>query len=339
MGERSLDIYGEKPGGLEMCGIFTVYSQAAYDSFTEVEISQVLVMNTQPYADQHGTVASRLRSAYSTVLKRSLALPEEQRLVMYDPHDASEIKKKVGPYTVRLDARRAGKPKAAPAPKVVVCTPLDPTKFNFTKIKNADERLLRTTLAGQPYDFLTNKFPLCTCHSLLVSQDLVPQQMAPKHLEAIHELLGGSSFYAYFNSWGAAASVNHFHMQVIDEKTPLFDFPLERAPDDVMGVPCYRVAGHPASHYVLPWESVGVAWNLIENMQKDNVPHNIAFSASHIYMFPRDDSSAERSLDIYGEKPGGLEMCGIFTVYSQAAYDSFTEVEISQVLAMNTRAC
>ena len=142
-----------------------------------------------------GVIAKKLRAVYSVVLERSLTLPEDQRLVMYDPHDANEIAKKVGPYTVRLDARRAGKPKAAPAPKVVVCTPLDPAKFNFTKIKNADERLLRTTLAGHPYDFLTNKFPLCTCHSLLVSQDLVPQQMAPVHLSAIKELLGGSSFY------------------------------------------------------------------------------------------------------------------------------------------------
>jgi len=301
---------------------------------------EVLAMNTRPYGGSEGGVAGQLRLAYSAVLTRSLPLPEDQRLVMYDPHDATEIAKKVGPFTVRLDARRAGKPKAAPAPKVMVCTPFDPTKFNFTKIRNADERLLRTTLAGQPYDFLTNKFPLCTCHSLLVSQDLVAQEMAPKHLAAIQELLGGSTFYAYFNSWGAAASVNHFHMHVIDEKVPLFEASLFRSPMDIEGAASYRIVGHAASHYVLPWANVDAAWNVIERMQKDNVPHNLAFSATHIYIFPRDDTLAltERSLDIYGEKPGGLEMCGIFTVYSQAAYDSLSEGQMCEVLAMNTRS-
>jgi len=287
---------------------------------------------------EEALVAAQLKQAYSIVLERSLTLPEDQRLVMYDPHDANEIAKKVGPYTVRLDARRAGKPKAAPAPRVVVCPPLDPTKFNFTKIKNADERMLRTTLAGVQYDFLTNKFPLCTCHSLLVSRELMPQQMAPQHLRAIHELLSGSSFFAYFNSWGAAASVNHFHMHVIDEKTPLFECSLERAPHDAAGAPCYLMPGHPASHSVLAWRDVDAAWRLIEGMQQANVPHNLAFSASHVYIFPRDDSSAEESLDIYGEKPGGLELCGIFTVYSQEAYDNLSEAQLCKVLSMNTCA-
>jgi hypothetical protein len=300
-------------------------------------IEDVLQMNTRPYGS-NGGVAKQVREIYQAVLERSLTLPEDKRLVAYDPHDSTEICKKVGPYTLRLDARRANKPKAAPQPKVTVLHPFDPTKFNFTKIKNADERLLRTTLAGHPYDFLTNKFPLCTCHSLLVSQDQVAQHMVLIHLKAVEELLGGSSFYAYFNSWGAAASVNHFHMHVIDERVPMFDYPLENAPYSCGGVPCFRMVGHPASHYVLPWKHVDAAWTFIQDMQKDNVPHNIAFSASHIYIFPRDFSNANASLDIYAENPGGLEVCGIFTVYKQEIYDNYTQEMIEEVLKLNTRA-
>ena len=90
----------------------------------------------------------------------------------------------------------------------------------------------------------------------------------------------------------AAASVNHFHMHVIDEKTPLFEFGLERAPRDVDDTPCYRLVGHPAAHYVLPWKDLQVIWRLIAQMQAANMPHNLAFSATHAYIFPRDDAGA-----------------------------------------------
>ena len=42
-------------------------------------------------------------------------------------------------------------------------------------------------------------------------------------------------------------------------------------------------------------------------------------------------AAAERSLELYGEKPGGLELCGIFTVYSQEAYDSLSEAQLCEV--------
>lgn len=54
---------------------------------------------------------------------------------------------------------------------------------------------------------------------------------------------------------------------------------------------------------------------------------------AHRSLFATD---AEKSLDIYGEKPGGLELCGIFTVYSQEAYDNLSEAQICEVLKMNT---
>ena len=49
-------------------------------------------------------------------------------------------------------------------------------------------------------------------------------------------------------------------------------------------------------------------------------------------------AAAERSLDIYGEKPGGLELCGIFTVYSQEAYDSLSQAQIGEVRTAPRRA-
>ena len=46
---------------------------------------------------------------------------------------------------------------------------------------------------------------------LLVASDEVPQQLSLQHLEAVSQLVTATSaFCAYFNSWRASASVNHF---------------------------------------------------------------------------------------------------------------------------------
>ena len=57
--------------------------------------------------------------------------------------------------------------------------------------------------------------------SVRVSKLPVAQQMTSAHLGAIAELLQSCSMSAYFNSWCASASVNHFHCHCIDETPPV----------------------------------------------------------------------------------------------------------------------
>ena len=103
---------------------------------------------------------------------------------------------------------------------------------------------------GASYEVLTNKFPLFAGHMLLVSRELVPQQMRAVHLKAISELLAGcTGFSAYFNSWCASASVNHFHCHLIDEVPPVAALPLVRGPL-VRGVRCLQPEGFPGFCYV-----------------------------------------------------------------------------------------
>lgn len=278
-----------------------------------------------------------LRSAYKAALGRSLSAPASQRLIMYDPHDEEEVRSSAGPFVRRLDSRRGNKPKPSLAARVAVCTPVNPDKFNFTKIKNAEEVLLSLVLNSKRYDMLTNKFPLCSNHMLMVAREVVPQQMTQTHLEAVVELLQGSCLFAYFNSWGAASSVNHFHVHVVDERPPLLGFPLEGGAE-VLGYPCLMLKGYPGKHYVVPVKDLYLVGQMVAYMQQNDQPHNLFFSASHVYIFPRsvDPAAKQESLDIYGEKVGGLEFTGIFTVYSKERYESLSYATLCKLLRLNS---
>ena len=280
---------------------------------------------------------SVLRAAYKSAIVRSVVLPESQRLIMYDPHDELEVRSQAGPFVRRIDSRRGNKPKPKLSGRVSVLTSVDPNKFNFTKIKNAEEVLHSLVLNNRRYDMLTNKFPLCTNHMLMVSRELVPQQMNLGHLEAVVELLQGSSLFAYFNSWGAAASVNHLHIHVVDEKPPIMDFALEQG-SGVLGYPHLVVKGYPGKCYVLPVKDLYAVGHIVSLMQQENQPHNLFFSSEYVYIFPRsiDPLAKQRSLDIYGEKVGGLEFTGIFTVYSHERYQGLTYEVLCELLRLNS---
>jgi len=130
-----------------------------------------------------------LRQTFMGLVAESALLPPEQRLVMYDACDEHEVVCDLGgTLRKRLDARRNTKPKK-PDAQLLVCTPFDPNGFNFTKIKNPRERLLQLcSSTGGSYELLTNKFPLFPGHMLLVSRELVPQQMRVGHLRAVSDV-------------------------------------------------------------------------------------------------------------------------------------------------------
>merc|ERR1719284_1262093 len=127
----------------------------------------------------------------------------------------------------------------------LVCTPFDEKAFNFSKIGNK-----REILAELPeYQVLTNRFPLFAGHMLLVAKALVPQQLTTAHLAAVQGLLAAcDGFTAYFNSWCASASVNHFHCHLIDEFPPVTQYPLVNGPT-VQGIRCLQPQGFPGFCY------------------------------------------------------------------------------------------
>jgi len=279
-----------------------------------------------------------LRDAFTSVLAKSLTLPPDQRLVMYDADDGQCPTSPLGALgRKRLDPRRNTKPKKPE--QAMVCTPFDPNGFNFSKIRNPDERLLRLELQSGAYDVLTNKFPLFEKHMLLVCKDLVPQQMAKGHLSAITELLQACSFCAYFNSWCASASVNHFHCHLIDEFPPVTALPLEDGPTltaDGVTARAKKPQGLPGVCHVFEAGEVRLLAGLIAAMQGANQPHNLLFTPSHVYFWPKPLERPERSFALYPETVGGPELIGSFTVYDQECYNKMDEAAARELLAINT---
>lgn len=262
----------------------------------------------------------------------------EDRLVMYNACDENEVVSPLGAgFRRRLDARRnsPSKPKK-PSGQDHVVTPFNPDGFHFGKIRNEKERLLKLHLAGGEYEVLTNKFPLFRRHMLLVCKALLPQQMTRAHLAAVSELIAGTgSFCAYFNSWRASASVNHFHCHVINEMPPVTSFPL--VPGIVAaGTRCLAPRGFPGVCLVLTLKQLAATDVLIRAMQDANQPHNLLVTPSHIYIFPKPLAPPARSAELYPETVGGPELIGSFTVYGRADYDALSDAAARELCVLNT---
>jgi len=277
---------------------------------------------------------SLLRTSFLRVLAESECAPPHEKLVMYDACDDSEVAAPLGNFRKRLDARRNTKPKK-PDAQLLVCTPFDPNGFNFGKIKNDRERLVRLAFSSGRYDVLTNKFPLFPKHMLLVAGALVPQQMTSVHLAAITELLQPTTFCAYFNSWCASASVNHFHCHLIDEFPPVTRFPLVAGPL-VGGVRILQPQGFPGFCYVYPISMLHHVDTAIRTMQADNQPHNLLLTPRFVYVFPKPLVRPSRSFELYPETVGGPELIGSFTVYRQEDYDALAEAAVYELCRINT---
>jgi len=278
---------------------------------------------------------SQMRASFRAVLAESAAAPPEGRLIMYDACDEHEVKASLGIFRKRLDARRNTKPKK-PDAQLLVCTPFNPDGFHFGKVRNDRERLIKLQLESGRYDILTNKFPLFAGHSLLVARALVPQQMNGTHLRAIRELLQACSYCAYFNSWGASASVNHFHLHLIDEAPPVTSFPLVAGPL-VGGARCLIPQGFPGFCYVFPISmTIPHVEGAIKAMQADNQPHNLLFTPRFVYVFPKPLERPPHSFDLYPETVGGPELIGSFTVYTDAWFHCLKQEHIDELVRINT---
>ena len=265
------------------------------------------------------------------------AQPPSRDLTRARCHAQGEVRSPLGPhFRRRLDGRRNTKPKKSDD-QLLVCTPFDPASFNFSKIKNPREKLLKLRFSmGANYEVLTNKFPLFPGHMLLVACHLVPQQMRHGHLLAIAELLQGcSGFCAYFNSWCASASVNHFHCHLVDEQPPVTRYPLVPGPH-VLGQRCLQPEGFPGFCFVFEMTQLGLVDEVVRAMQADNQPHNFLFTSRHIYLFPKPLQRPERSFELYPETVGGPELLGSFTVYQGADYDALTLETAEELTRMNT---
>jgi len=288
-----------------------------------------------------------LREAFASCLATSAEAEEGSplKLIAYDAADCPTVRN-AGPWKARLDARRnkkpnpqaaalAADPSTDPNASVAVCQEVDPAKFNFTKV-HPREVLATLELAGRSYKVLPNKFPVVGRHLLLVDGALAPQRLTLHALEAVASLQAAApSFAASFNSWGAAASVNHLHIHLTDEELPLDRFPIVDAPEGSSDEA--RLEGYPAQHAGFATtckESLARLAALLAACHRTDTPYNVAFSRKGFaFVFCRTKAQHEGTWALYGERLGGFEMCGVFTAYHEGTYANLTQDKIAGMLA------
>jgi hypothetical protein len=281
-----------------------------------------------------------LREVFRTLLAESTSAETSQKLIAYDAAHCPSCD--LGPFRKRLDARRQTKRKNTQA-QLFVRTPCDPDGFNFGRV-HPREKLVALRLSASArhgYLLLPNKFPLFSDHLLLVSEDLHPQQMTRSHLAALCDFVRGSSFYAYFNSWCGAASVNHFHAHVIGEAPPVANhaaFPLVPSEVSLVDGPAtvLRPQGYPGECTVLPHTALDALERLVILMQHEEQPHNLLVTSSHVYLFSRPPLSAGTPPTAYPEAIGGPELVGSFTLYDEDAYGAFGLHDAQEALRRST---
>ena len=290
-----------------------------------------------------------LRLRYEAALEASKDRSPAERIIAYDPAECEAVEK-VGPFIKRLEPRRKQKQKKGtpddcevvrPAQVTIVCPEIDPARFNFTRIR-PEERLHTIELAGSRYHFVVNKYPALPHHLLLVSDDLRPQILTHQDLQAIHEFISHQPltinhdpYLAFFNSWSAAATVNHLHFQIFEGPAPIQDFSLESVGKSHTA-PAFRVQAHPSDNIVFDTASIDAVWKEVHHLISVNQPHNLLFTPTHTYLFPRNPDPARKGKEIYGEETGGIEYAGIFITYDRQTFESLTLPRIEELLRKTT---
>ena len=80
-------------------------------------------------------------------------------------------------------------------------------------------------------------------------------------------------------------------------------------------------------------------WKGVRRLISANQPHNLLFSSTHTYLFPRNPDPTQKGKEIYGEEEvGGIEYAGIFIAYDRQTFDSLTLQRIEDLLSKTTQA-
>ncbi|XP_068219841.1 GDP-D-glucose phosphorylase 1 [Palaemon carinicauda] len=221
-----------------------------------------------------------------------------------------------------------------------IIEPIDPEKFNFTKIKPQEvlaemqycdsrtkdlqsEKCQHTNhLQGS---LVINAAPICSTHSLLVPYlDLLqPQVVNSEGLRfAVHTALLGetSDLRIAFNSLTAYASVNHLHFHLYYLPFRLF---VETAECINLAGPCFIFKDYHSPGFVFQLENkdieklVGCAMAVIKMFMEEEISHNIFITRGTPLTGATSspDSYTTLRLIIWGRKPSyGVKDVSSFAV-------------------------
>lgn len=173
-----------------------------------------------------------------------------------------------------------------------------------------NQKLMELCGTNFTWDILTNFLPTEKHHCLLFPQDKPLQQlMFSRYLEDVltfSKLYPSCSFA--FNTMGAGASQNHFHLHLFFKQFPISFFPVTEVCDHE-GTRIAQVSHYPLlclvfdtkNHYHL----VSILLQYLECLLQKEIAYNLLIWDSKIWLIPR-----KSELDSAGRKHGVDGVCG-----------------------------
>ncbi|MDH5764509.1 MAG: hypothetical protein OEZ38_00725 [Gammaproteobacteria bacterium] len=212
-----------------------------------------------------------------------------------------------------------------------ISEPYNEDGFNFNKKFMASECFWSGELMGRDIDLFYNKYPFADLHGLLVLDKTAckPQVLRKKDHDYIFKLAleldsGFPGVGFGYNSYGAYASVNHLHFQMIvdEEGLPVMDNAWKHnGGDKEYPVDCFA------------YESVSASWNMIRTLHHLEQPYNILYVPGRVYIFPR---KAQGMVEVPGWSSGftWYELSGGMISFNYNDYTSLTTKAIENHLSM-----
>ncbi len=235
--------------------------------------------------------------------------------------------RKINSWNVQLNKFRVLKPKGYGVKKISnTFQKFNSQDFNFNKIKNPP--IWQGTLLKRNMSLYYNKFPYKDLQSILVLDPQLNKEQFLTESDHVYiwnlclELKHLYNLYIGYNSLGAFASINHlhFHLVVGIEELTIVQNKWSHNSGAVK---------YPATVYV--FETAAKAWDLIKQMNSQNVPYNLLYMPGKIYIYPKKFQGTYED-PLWSTGLGWYELSGNFIIYDEKEIDLLTDQVISQSL-------
>jgi diadenosine tetraphosphate (Ap4A) HIT family hydrolase len=195
--------------------------------------------------------------------------------------------RRAGPWELQFNPLRALRPARASGQPASGCRPpaFNNQGFHFNKPFLAPEVLWEGRLLSHDARVLYNKFPFAPLHTLLVPEPerTLPQMLSQEmhhyawHLaESLGQGLPGAGIA--YNSYGAHASVNHLHFQMVVRSAPL---PL------LASGWLHNGGATPYPMDCQVFASALEAWFFLDHLHQREIPYNLYYLPGRLYCLPR----------------------------------------------------
>jgi hypothetical protein len=245
------------------------------------------------------------------------------QLLNLDLNDLEVTKyKTLGAFELQYNPLRALRPQRMSTVKTTgMSLDFDDGDFNFNKPFLKKETFWQGDFFSKNISIFYNKFPFAKLHGLIVvepskqhSQLLTPELHQFAWMMANSVGLNIEGFTLAYNSYGAYASVNHFHLQCFVRDTPL---------------PIESNEKHPLINH---WfNSVGDAWEFIDSLHRDNQPYHLIYRDQAILCIVRQRQDDYQHAD-WTSGYAWYEACGGLSTYTLDDFDQLTKQQLDNEL-------